>query len=309
MLQFLAIDIGGSKTKFVVFDSELHTLHTEETTGYGSGVDSDDDIPELSEVLMQIASHYCICSAAVNLGGKNKEQIYSIVSRCLPESKVSVWRESEGAASVALGRKYDADVVLLAGTGTIVTAFDQSGRYIISGGWGMNIGDGGSGYYIGLEAVKQSLEALDANAPLTELQKEITGLDEPIRTSTETVSICKIRDEVRARIFPTDRKHIASYAKTVASHCLKCEEDALGIMADAGRKMAKLVVDASNKLLPYRTHKAVVSGGLVKSGEFWKKEFEKAVSLNCGINEFVYENDGILLGTQLLAIEQNGMEV
>jgi len=309
MVKFLAIDIGGSKTKFVVFDAELNILHTCESRGYGLSTDSDDDIPEFSAILSRIDSDYSVCSVAVNLGGKNKEQIFRIVSSVFPESKVSVWRESEGRASFALGNKYGADAVLLAGTGTIVTSFDKSGKSIISGGWGMNIGDGGSGYYIGLEAVKQSLAALDDTAPLTELQKEITGLDSPISPYCETLSICKIRDEVRSRIFPLDRKNIASYAKVVARHCENGEYDALLIMRDAAREMASLVANCVNKLLPFKARKVVVSGGLVRAGQFWKEEFEKNVALQCDINEFVYENDGILLGTQLLAIEQKNMEV
>lgn len=309
MLQFLAIDIGGSKTKFVVFDAHLNTLNTIRTEGFGLSVDSNEDIPLFRCTLSDLAASHSICSVAVNLGGKNKKQIHTIVSQCFPDAAVSVFRESEGRASAALGRHHGADAVLLAGTGTIVTAFDPDGRCMISGGWGMNIGDGGSGYYIGLQAVKHSLAALDKNVPLTPLQKEITGLDAPIAPNCDAAAICQLRDEVRARIFPLERKHIAAYAKTVAAHCEGGEEDALSIMSGAGKEMAMLVADCAAKLLPHKITKIVVSGGLVSSRKYWQSEFEKIVALRCSINEFIYKNDGILLGTQLLAIEQNNMEV
>ncbi len=309
MLHYLAIDIGGSKTKFIVSTSELKDVHTVETEGFGFSIDSEDDLPRFRQVLHSIDDKFNVCSVAVNLGGKNKNQIYKIVSDVFSGVKVKVFRESEGLASVAFGKSCGADAVLLAGTGTIVTAFSPDGRCIIGGGWGMNIGDGGSGYYIGLEAIRRSLFALDNTRPLTELQKEITGLAAPILPSDDAEKVCAIRDEVRGRIFPLERKRVASFAKTVAAHCQNGEEDALAIMADAGIEMAKIVANSANKLLPHRVQKVAVSGGLVKVNDYWKDEFEKTVSSTCSINQFVYDADGVMLGTKIIASENNNMEV
>ena len=303
MLHFLSIDIGGSKTEAVVFDDNFNVLNSAETVGVGSAEDSSEDIPFFREFLISLAEGYEICSVGVNLGGKNKNQITKIVAECFPESVVSVFRESEGDASKAFGRKYGADAVLLAGTGTIITAYTPDERTAIGGGWGMNIGDGGSGYYIGLEAIKRSLAALDKTEPLTPLQKEITGHSEPF-AAQNAGDICLLRDEVRARIYPLERRHIASYAKLVSEFAKRGEKDALLIMEDAGREMAKLTVGCVKKLLPYEAKKIAVSGGLIKSLEFWQNEFEEYIRQNSSITEFVYQNKGILTGTQVITVEQ-----
>jgi len=300
MKQYLAVDIGGSKTKAVVFDSKS-TIAEYETIGFGTAVDSNDDIPELRELLSSISDKYDICSAAVNLGGKNKTQIQNIVTKFFPNN--TIFRESEGHASAAFGRSCGANAVLLAGTGTIGIAFDEN-NYIISGGWGMNIGDGGSGYSIGLEAIKQSLAALDNTSPLTAMQKEITGIDEPIPVSADPALICKIRDNVRSRIFPIERKRVASYAKTVAKYCEKGEEDALNIMKTAGHEMAYMMSGCIMKIQPFKVRKVAVSGGLVNVRKYWQDEFENILQETAGVSEFIYENDGILLGTMRIASEQ-----
>lgn len=303
MLHFLALDIGGSKTKLVVFDETLKQIKINTAAGFGESFESDEDMPELESAILDTVNGFEIKSVAVNLGGKNKNQVYKAVKKCFPESSVTVFRESEGTASVFLAKHYDAECVLLAGTGTIVNAFDDSGKTVIAGGWGMNIGDGGSGYYIGLEAVKRSLKALDGCDELTPLQKEITGRECVILPSEDVSEICQSRDAVRSGIFPIERKKIASLAVKVAKHCENGEEDALGIMMDAGREMAEICVHAVNKLLPYKVRRLVVTGGLVGCRKFWQDEFEKTLRFSSAVNEFEYVNDGVLIGTELAAIE------
>ncbi len=304
MLQFLAIDIGGTKTRFVVFDIDMNIIKSTETSGFGFAADENEDIPELRLILNNLANDYDICSVAVNLGGKNKQQLTCILKDCFKDCKVSVHRESEGAASISYAKSFGANAVLLAGTGTIAVAFDDADQKIISGGWGMNIGDGGSGYYIGLEALKHSLSALDKTAALTPLQQEITGCKMPIYPASDAGMICRARDEVREKIFPLDRKHIAAYTKIVVAHCENGEADALAIMNDAGVKMATLCVDCINKLSPFKVNKLAVSGGLVNVRNYWQSAFEDTIK-KCGVaNEVIYKADGILLGTQHLAIKQ-----
>jgi N-acetylglucosamine kinase-like BadF-type ATPase len=301
MLHFLALDIGGSKTRLVVFDETDSEIEICETIGVGLAVDSEDDIPELRSKVTHLAQKYNICSVAVNLGGKNKNQITKIVKDCIPIAKVRVFRESEGAAPLEFGQLFDADAVLLAGTGAIAVAKRPDGSSIVCGGWGMNISDEGSGYYIGLEAIKQSLAALDKNIPLTDMQKEITGLNSPISISLDIADICSIRDGVRSRLQPIDRKHIASYCKIVVKHCENGQQDALKIMQDAGRHLGLLVADSATKLMPYEVKKVAVSGGLVNCLAYWQENFEKTVKENCTIRDFVYDINGVMLGTKSLA--------
>jgi N-acetylglucosamine kinase-like BadF-type ATPase len=50
---------------------------------------------------------------------------------------------------------------LIAGTGSIVVGRDQNLSFFRVGGWGPHFGDEGSGFWIGREAVRTALRALD----------------------------------------------------------------------------------------------------------------------------------------------------
>ena len=304
MPYYLAVDSGGSKTNIICFDKSGFS-ETVSIKGLGISFESDDELPELSSAVSPLAQKYDIRSAAVNLGGKNKRQFYNCLKSCLGDTPVSVFRESEGDAALAFGESVGASIVLMAGTGTITAGRAPDGKRIIGGGWGMNIGDGGSGYDIGLSAVRAALIALDKSDALTPLQRELTGLSSPISAVQDAAEICRMRDDVRSRLFPIERKRIAAYSKTVAQHCERGEADALAIMADAGKKMAELVADGLSKL-PGAKPAVGVAGGLVACAKYWQDAFENTFKARFPDASFIYERDGLIRGVKLLAEKQTG---
>jgi N-acetylglucosamine kinase-like BadF-type ATPase len=113
--------------------------------------------------------------------------------------------------------------------------------------------------------------------------------------------ICTLRDKVRGNLGTLDRKNIASFCKIVVKHCERKETDALEIMKNAGNHLGLLVADSILKLSPYEVKKVAVSGGLVNCLAFWQESFENTVKATCSTNEFIYDANGVLLGTKALA--------
>lgn len=62
-----------------------------------------------------------------------------------------------------------AGIVLVAGTGSVVLGAAQDGRRLQIGGWGGVMGDEGSGYHIGVSALRAIARAADGRAPTTAL--------------------------------------------------------------------------------------------------------------------------------------------
>lgn len=297
MCYFLAADIGGSKTLINIYNKDCILIKSYNTEGAGFATDSNDDIPFLSKVVKEIAICYDISSAAINLGGKNVNQIKNIFSKHFPTAKTEVFRESEGTAALELGKIYGTEIVLLAGTGAISIGSNGKNGYVVSGGWGANISDDGSGYSIGLNAIRESLKALDSGEPLSPLQKEITGLENPLTAKESIKDICETRDAVRARLSPLDRKKIASYTKTVARFAEMSEEDALELLNTAGINLAKLIISTANSLKPFNASGVTVTGGLLKAKKFWKECFENYIKANSDINIIKYVDSGVMIGT------------
>ena len=304
MHYYLAADIGGSKTVVNVYNQNNDLVKTFNTLGAGLSEDSNDDIPHISELLNQISNEYTISSAAINLGGKNTGQIKQISERYFKNAFIDIFRESDGTAALMLGQKYGSEVILLAGTGSIAIGYDQSEKYIVTGGWGADIcGDIGSGYDIGLKALQRSVLALDGTEPLTAMQKHITGCDTPITKETDITKIRDIRDSVRKHIGERNRRNIAAYAKVVTRFAEMGESDALEILSEAGYDLAKIVLNAINSLLPYEVKSVTVTGGLVNIKKYWEQSFKEFLLKNSSVKEFNFVNDGVILGTFLKAKE------
>lgn len=294
----LAIDTGGSKTLFVVYDETDTAVFKTQTQGFGAAVDSDEPLPVLEEALMRIRDAYSIGNIAVNVGGKNLSQIEAVVRHCFPKSAVATFRESQGCAALGFGRKHHANIVLLAGTGVIGIG-EYNGKVCIADGWGANIGDAGSGYAIGLDTIQTCLKELDGTEALSAITKEITGREEPIGALTDANEICAARDQVRAKIGVMDRRNIASYAKVSAKHAAAGDRTCIARLEESGAQMAELVIKVAKKLGITEPTNVAVLGGLANTASYWAEKFEAVVQDSLSIETFLYDPDGVIKGTLL----------
>jgi len=76
-----------------------------------------------------------------------------------------------------------AGVLVVVGTGSIAVARDSAGRVTRVGGWGEHLGDEGSGYALGLAALRSVARAADGRGPqtaLTEIALRALGVTEPV---------------------------------------------------------------------------------------------------------------------------------
>lgn len=64
-------------------------------------------------------------------------------------------------------------VVIVAGTGSIVLARGEGGRFSQTGGWGHLLGDEGSAWWIARESVRAALAAFEGRGPHTRLEREV----------------------------------------------------------------------------------------------------------------------------------------
>ncbi len=294
----LTIDSGGSKTKLLLRTEDGLLVAEHVTEGFGTATDSQDVHLTLSHVLKTFCENRLIAAVVCNLGGKNKTQITNTIAQVFPDVKIHVFRESEGLVGITLCRNFGAQVALLAGTGSIAIAPVEN-QAIISGGWGANISDKGSGYHLGLRAISDSLEQLDGTAPMSRLAKQITGHSSPPGRLTAE-EYCYLRDAVRANISPLDRAHIASYAKTVSACAGQNDSHALNLLRDAGIDLADLILRAVAKTgNPLK--RVVVTGGMVHAKQFWQDAFEARLQEYHQVEQVFYLPDGINDALYMLA--------
>ena len=293
--KLLAVDIGGSKTRIRVLDTDANTLSEYCGVGVASAVDENCALPPLEELLSSLPDKDSVAAGAINLGGRNTTQVLNTFRIFFPDLPIKIFRESEGTAAYALADEYGAKIILMAGTGAIAVG-KSNGKFVTTGGWGINIGDGGSGYDIGLEAIRTTLSALDRTEPLSPLEKFISGCEKPFSPTSEPATYSEQRDRVREKLYPLERQRIAAFAKTVFDFAEKGDKSAIEIFKKAGRKLSELVTSTAEKL-GEKAPAAVVTGGLIHSKKFWAPCFEETLK-NYTVH---YVSDGLLLGTSYIA--------
>jgi N-acetylglucosamine kinase-like BadF-type ATPase len=115
--------------------------------------------------------------AAICLGiaGVDREDemrtVRAIMRRIGYKSRVVV--VNDALIGLVAGARDDPGIVIIAGTGSIVYGRNGGGEAARAGGWGHMIGDEGSGYWIGREALAAVMRAGDGRGPATALTGDI----------------------------------------------------------------------------------------------------------------------------------------
>ncbi len=164
-MRYLGIDGGGSKTTFLLVDeyyNELCHLHSGPSNWISVGQEAAlaairNGISQLTESPTVICGGFA--GAARPEGAAfYKEVLTSLVTKATIIIESDAFIASIGAIGV------DPGVLLIAGTGSIVIGRSREGSMFRVGGWGPHFGDDGSGFWIGREAVRAALRAVDSQA-------------------------------------------------------------------------------------------------------------------------------------------------
>ena len=120
-------------------------------------------------------------------------------------------------------------VLLIGGTGAVVMGRCGDGKRMTAGGWGPAVGDEGSGFWIGREAVRESLRSLDRGGS--------TKLLEAIRVAWGAADVGRLVAIANARPGPD----FAALAPVVAYCELDGDEVAGRVLTQAGSELAEQV--------------------------------------------------------------------
>src|SRR5438105_10078755 len=132
-----------------------------------------------------------------------------------------------------------AGIVIISGTGSNCIGRGTSGEHHTAGGWGPVLGDEGSGFWIGLEAIRAALRAQDrigVGGPSTCLLREIEA-HWNLSSAGELIALGNLRAPSETATPPD----FASLAPVVARCAADGDALAAGILQRAGEELADLV--------------------------------------------------------------------
>jgi N-acetylglucosamine kinase-like BadF-type ATPase len=177
-MHVLGIDSGGTKTVCLLADERGSILS--EGRGAGANLHTAGELSVekvLHEVMEEAIGERGITAAAICLGiaGVDRDDeartVRAIMRRIGQRSRVVV--VNDALIALVAGAGDAPGIVIIAGTGSIVYGKNQAGEAARAGGWGHMIGDEGSGYWIGREALAAVMRGADGRGPATGLTGDV----------------------------------------------------------------------------------------------------------------------------------------
>ena len=174
----LGIDAGGTKTVCLLADEQARIVSESRGGAANLHASGEREVEKVLHDVMEsaiggrgiIPSAVCLGIAGVDRDDEARA-VRTIVRRMGYKSRVVV--VNDALIALAAGAGDAPGVVIIAGTGSIVygrNARDEAAR---AGGWGHIIGDEGSGYWIGREALTAVMRAADGRGPATRLTDDV----------------------------------------------------------------------------------------------------------------------------------------
>src|SRR5438874_8990098 len=177
-MHVLGIDAGGTKTVCLLADGR--GMIVSEGRGRGANLLAAGELgveKVLHEVMETAIGDRAITPAAICLGiaGVDREDeartVRAIMRRIGYKSRVLV--VNDALIGLVAGARDEPGIAINAGTGSIVYGRNAAFEAARAGGWGHMIGDEGSGYWIGREALAAVMRAADGRGPESALTAQI----------------------------------------------------------------------------------------------------------------------------------------
>ena len=242
MSYYLGIDAGGTKTTGIIADE--HTVLARATAGSIKvmRVSEAEAAANLAALLRDISQQsgarmgdiVCACVGMAGVIVPRVEQWTRNALQAQLNGKILICGDEEIALDGAFFG--EPGVLVVAGTGSIVVGRAQNGAIFHFGGWGPMLSDEGSGYWIGIEAVRAVLYANDHNIDT----RLLPAILHQWRISTHAELID------RGNLVPGP--DFSQLAPVVAECANAGDAVALAVLEKAGRKLGEISAHALEKV-------------------------------------------------------------
>jgi len=256
-----------------------------------------DDLLQLSRVPKEKVAHIYL-----GLAGAGRESDRREIKQLLAGSYAKgITVESDARIALAGAFAGKPGIILIAGTGAICFGKNADSPVVRSGGWGYLLGDEGSGYYVGQQAIIAALKDLDGRAEKTSLRQII-----------ESHYGLKQIDEIIPLIYKgkIDRTEISSLAPLVFEVSQKGDAVAMNIIKRTGQELGKLVKAVAERLnLRHKPIHIALVGGLINIKDVFINEIFKELyelSWDIEVSEPLFSP---AIGAVILSFEECGFKM
>jgi N-acetylglucosamine kinase-like BadF-type ATPase len=235
----IGLDIGGTKTRGVRFEDGMPVRDESAGSSNVQNVTREQAKANLAELFGKIGGGH-VDEVYAGSGGIDTDQdakaLADLIAPHVPGARITVVHDSRlllAAGGASTG------VAVIAGTGSAAWGRNAAGEEARAGGWGYLLGDEGSGYWLGREAVRHSLrrmnQGLEPDA-LSQALLDSCGVDEP----GKLIALFHSPE--------TGRRYWAQQARLVVEAAAAGDETSQRLLVQAGSDLADLASQAVRQL-------------------------------------------------------------
>ena len=182
-----------------------------------------------------------------------------------PQTQIVIANDAQ--LVLAAGTPAGWGLALICGTGAIVYGRSPAGHLARADGWGHLLGDEGSGYAIGLAALRAVMRAYDGRGPATALSAAILSR---WQLTAAADLVARVYQELQGK------HEIAALASVVEA--VGAGEDAVAqqILASAGSELALTAQAVARQLALIGPIPCALAGGVIVGGRIVRQQFEEA---------------------------------
>ncbi|MDR6505446.1 N-acetylglucosamine kinase [Arthrobacter oryzae] len=286
----IGLDIGGTKTRGVRFEDGRAIADESVGSSNVQNVSREEAVLNLAELFARIGGG-TVTQVYAGAGGIDTDEdaaaLAALIAPHVPGAKITVVHDSRlllAAGGASTG------VAVIAGTGSAAWGKNAQGEEARAGGWGYLLGDEGSGYWLGREAVRYSLRRMNQGLETDEL-------------TTALLQSCRIDDPNKLiALFhspETGRRFWAQQARLVVEAADAGHQASQALIEQAGRDLADLAGQALKKL---GIHGPVILGsGLGMNVARLQESFRRSLAAEGVTDVRVLEQDPVFGVLQLVA--------
>lgn len=249
------VDGGGTKTTLLWQSPDGQTVGRESFGPLNiNGTDRAAQEVLFSALAASLRQKGRCLALCIGAAGVSNPRLKQMIERAMAAAGVDRWCLA-GDHEIALAGALEGEpgCALIAGTGSICVGSDGAGHTVRAGGWGHLIGDEGSGYALGRDALRAVTRAWDGwgrSTVLTGLLDSQLGLGD--------------RQSVVSYVYDGDKSRLAALAPLVERAATDGDETARDIIEDNAWALAKLAQGVAQRLGIGRGE-IVMLGGLLES--------------------------------------------
>lgn len=235
----IGLDIGGTKTRGVRFEDGVAVADESAGSSNVQNVSREEAALNLADLFARIGGGP-VSKVYAGAGGIDTDDdaaaLAALIEPHVPGASITVVHDSRlllAAGGASTG------VAVIAGTGSAAWGRNTAGQEARAGGWGYLLGDEGSGYWLGREAVRHSLRRMNQGLPVDQVTSALLaacGVDHP----NKLIALFHSPE--------TGRRFWAQQARLVVDAAAAGHAPSRELLDQAGKDLAGLAAQVLRKL-------------------------------------------------------------